>query len=432
MTEGIMTEEEMLEYRKDQIALLIDKYYSDNVTFRSFDMETVIEIALDKFLYSNLTIQEIEEEIKRAKIRFKNQPQHKAVTIPQQEVATPKEKIPAPVTKKEVVLPKPVEIPKNDEKEEEKVMEKEPQVSRVEKNHQMVYSILRRLIPLLNKEGIDYHLAGALSAYLYYGEESHRMHEDIDIHINEKDMDRFRAVCESLGFTFKDKRMNSPRVLKNGIPSGSHEVIAYTPNNDFHIGAFCFERVENGTIITKGYYHDEKNKPCAREVVLSSELAKEIYPKKQVMWEGIPVSVTSPEYIYKLKSYTKTEKDKDDIEFLESHMSQDRYRKIKELSKTGMFVQCVPVKALPATNKINHQSLENDNSELSKMLNDSKEEKNVEKEEKKEKEKPKEKVYLPPKRKEKNETGFTTRDAIIFTLVVLIGITVILLILLTK
>ena len=62
-----------------------------------------------------------------------------------------------------------------------------------------------------------------------YGEESKRIHDDIDLNMNEDDLGKFGEVCRQLGFDFHDNRMNSPRVLQNGIPHGDHEVVAEIP-----------------------------------------------------------------------------------------------------------------------------------------------------------------------------------------------------------
>ena len=177
--------------------------------------------------------------------------------------------------------------------------------------------------------------------------ESDRYHEDIDISINEDDIPKLKKVCEKMGLKFSDDRFNSPRVLKNNIPSGEHEVIARDENSDFHIGAFPFERLADGTIITKGYYHDSNNTPCCRENIISSQLASLIFGKETVDFRGIPLYITSPEYIYVLKNYTKKDKDLKDIEFLEDKIDKDKVNKIKELSKTDQVTQNVIVDKKP-------------------------------------------------------------------------------------
>ena len=165
----------------------------------------------------------------------------------------------------------------------------------VKKNHEEIYSKLEILAKKMNERGIDYQLAGALCSYIKYGVESNRTHDDIDINLNEKDIDKFREVCEEMGLQFQDNRLTTPRVLKNGIPSGEHEVIATLDGSDFHIGAFCFERKPDGTVINKGYYNDENGEIYTRNDVISPELASEIFGKEQVDFRGQKLMITPPE-----------------------------------------------------------------------------------------------------------------------------------------
>lgn len=203
----------------------------------------------------------------------------------------------------------------------------------VKSNHTEIYDKLEMLVKKLNEAQIDYQLAGALCAYIKYGVESSRTHDDIDINLNEDDIVKFKKICEEMGLHFQDNRLNSPRVLKNGIPAGEHEVIATLDGSDFHIGAFCFERKLDGTIINKGYYHDENNSPCCRCDIISPELANEIFGREEVDFRGQKLFITPPEYVYKLKSYTKKDKDLADIMFMEERIDKSKLERINELSK---------------------------------------------------------------------------------------------------
>ena len=203
----------------------------------------------------------------------------------------------------------------------------------VKENHEKIYSKLEVLIRKLNEKGIDYQLAGALCAYIKYGVESNRTHDDIDINLNEADINKFKEVCEEMGFQFHDNRLTTPRILKNGIPSGEHEVIAILDGSDFHIGAFCFERKPDGTVINKGYYHDENGQIFSRNDIMSPQLASEIFGREQAIFRGQKLFITPPEYIYKLKSYTHNSKDRVDLLFMESRIDRDKLARINELSK---------------------------------------------------------------------------------------------------
>ena len=108
----------------------------------------------------------------------------------------------------------------------------------VKQNHEEIYTMLEILVKKLNERGVDYQLAGALCAYIKYGVESNRTHDDIDINLNEVDINKFKEICEEMGLQFHDNRLTTSRVLKNGIPVGAHEVLATLDGSDFHIGVF--------------------------------------------------------------------------------------------------------------------------------------------------------------------------------------------------
>lgn len=203
----------------------------------------------------------------------------------------------------------------------------------VKENHKEIYDKLEILIKKLNERGVDYQLAGALCAYIKYGVESDRTHDDIDINLNERDMSKFKEVCEEMGLQFHDNRMTTPRILKNGIPAGDHEVLATLDGSDFHIGAFCFERKPDGTVINKGYYHDDRGQIYTRDEVISPELAEEIFGREEVDFRGQKLVITPPEFVYRLKNYTKKDKDLVDIMFMEGRIDKSKLERINELSK---------------------------------------------------------------------------------------------------
>lgn len=208
----------------------------------------------------------------------------------------------------------------------------------VKENHEQIYSKLEVLVKKLNENNIDYQLAGALCAYIKYGVESNRTHDDIDINLNEEDIDKFKKVCEEMGLQFHDNRLTTTRVLKNGIPSGEHEVLATLEGSDFHIGAFCFERKQDGTVINKGYYHDDSGQIFSRDEIIEPELAKEIFGREEVDFRGQKLTITPPEFVYRLKKYTKNDKDLVDINFMNERINKNKLEQIENLSKTSTIV----------------------------------------------------------------------------------------------
>ncbi len=283
-----------MESRKEFITTLVTKLYDKYDFLRVDSLDTVVEKTLDKYLDSNLSNDEIEDELFQILINRK----------------------------------KEVDFRYDSEN--------------VKDNHRMIYSKLKELVHLLNDNNIDYQLCGALCGYLKYGE-SNRVHDDLDFNINEKDIDSFKKICISLGYSFEDNRMNSPRTLKDGIPSGEHEIIAKDPNSRFHIGVFAFERMPDHSVINKLYYTDEQGNPCVREELYSPELASEIFPREVVSFDGEKVFITPPEYVYSLKEYTQSEKDKHDIAFYKDKIDNDRYRRIKKKAASGKIIRQIPV-----------------------------------------------------------------------------------------
>ena len=243
----------------------------------------------------------------------------------------------------------------------------------VKQNHEEIYTTLEILVKKLNERGVDYQLAGALCAYIKYGVESNRTHDDIDINLNEVDINKFKEICEEMGLQFHDDRLTTSRVLKNGIPVGTHEVLATLDGSDFHIGVFCFERKNDGTIVNKGYYHDENGQVYTRDDIISSALANEIFGREQVDFRGQKLTITPPEYVYKLKSYTKKDKDLVDIEFMKSRIDKDKLERIDKLSKFSR-IEHTKVKGLEQnfnyhthTYRLDHSEYTSDE-EVKKML----------------------------------------------------------------
>lgn len=315
-----LTLEEKREIRKEQITLLVKTYYEKFEFLRYEPLDLLIDKSLDLFLDNDISMYEINEKLIEAIMDRK------------------------------------------------KALDERYDDDKVRDNHEIIYGRLEQLVRLLNKNGVDYQLAGALCGYLKYGEESDRCHDDIDINLNEQDIGKFQRICESIGLNFEDNRLSSPRVLKNGIPSGEHEVISRDPDSDFHIGVFPFERLEDGTVISKGYYHDEQGDSCCREEIYSPELASELFGHEEIDFRGTPVTITPPEYIYMLKNYTRNQKDMHDIEFLENKIDKDKVAKIQKLSREGKVVQNVPVNSVPNVD-IHNSYIDGDN-ELGDMMSD--------------------------------------------------------------
>lgn len=366
-----MNTDEKRNIKRNQIIVLVQTYYHKFPFLQTESLDSLTNKAIDRYLDCDLSIDQINEEF--------------------------------------------IRIVK-DRREE---LEKRYDQKNVKQNHEMIYSKLEQLVDALNKEGIDYQLAGALCGYIKYGQESNRCHDDIDIHLNERDIAKFESICKQLGLKFQDNRLHSPRVLENGIPSGEHEVLASLDNSDFHIGAFCFERLADGTIITKGYYHDNKDNPCCREEIIGADLAKEIFEKEEVNFRGKPISITAPEYVYLLKQYTGSYKDQTDIQFLKDKIDMEKVARIQTLEKTEKYVQNIPVLDLPNAHKVS-TPMESPNNEMNEMLKEAKEAESPVKENSSVKEKPKQ--YVKNNSDVSSQRGFSTGYIIALILLSVIAI----------
>ena len=96
---------------------------------------------------------------------------------------------------------------------------------------------------------------------------------------------------------------------------------------------------------------------------------------------------------------------------MEDKIDQDKYHRIQELCKTDKYTQSVRVSELPATRTLNPKAIENDNSELSQMLVEAREDK-PEKVESKEKPKQMVKAENPPI----SQNGFAHKYIIVISI----------------
>lgn len=363
MPEALISSEEKRNIRRDQIALIVHKYYEKFEFLRYEPLELLTEKAIEMFLDTELSIEEINEKILEAVYDRKRD----------------------------------IEDRYDDDK--------------VRTNHETVYGLLETLVRKLNQAGVDYQLAGALCGYIKYGEESDRCHDDIDLTVNEADLPKFRKICLDLGLFYEDNRLNSPRVLKDGVPSGVHEVIAKDTNSGIHVGVFCFERLPDNTIILKGYYHDEDNNPCVREEIYGPDFTDLVFNHEEVDFRGTPVRIISPEFVYSIKEKSKKDKDQHDRDFLSSRINKRKYDLIKKIGKEEAIVQCVPV---------SEEELIHEDDSLGMMLDEAAQDDVVED---KQTQKEGNKVLVKTDSTKASEGGFISN--IFITTIALIGITVI-------
>ena len=184
----------------------------------------------------------------------------------------------------------------------------------------------------LNELSMNYYIAGAIGGYIDANIPLERKHEDLDILIEEKDVDKLKIVFENTDFDFYDNRFISEKVLNEyGYTDGDHEVCAWHKFSDFHIGFFLVSFDEYCYTISE--YFKDGNKQKKLDRILPIEYFKYQYNETPINYLGVNVKVARKELIYKNKKAMGREKDLFDIEKLESHLDYQILDGLKGLSK---------------------------------------------------------------------------------------------------
>ena len=198
----------------------------------------------------------------------------------------------------------------------------------LEENHKLVNESLVKFTTLFNQYGIDYYIVGALPCFLKIGQPLFRYHDDIDIMVNEEDIPKIAEIIELSGYIFQDDRFpNLDRfyeMLKNKPP---HTILAQHPDNEFHLGFFCFKREKDNSITMREYSHKLEN----GEVVVDV-LERQSDPIGTLLrYDEIPTTyleasfkTSTIESVYNLKGYTKRPKDITDMKKLEQFIDKNK------------------------------------------------------------------------------------------------------------
>ena len=184
----------------------------------------------------------------------------------------------------------------------------------------------------LNELSINYYIAGAIGGYIDAGISLERKHDDLDILIEEKDVEKLKIVFENTDFDFYDNRFISEKVLNEyGYTDGDHEVCAWHKFSDFHIGFFLVSFDEDSYTISE--YFKDNNKQKKLDRTLPIEYFKYQYNEVPINYLGVNVKVARKELIYKNKKAMGREKDLFDIERLERCLDYQILDGLKGLSK---------------------------------------------------------------------------------------------------
>ena len=192
----------------------------------------------------------------------------------------------------------------------------------LEDNHRLVISSLTKFCSLFNKYGIDYYIVGALPCFLKTNQPLFRYHDDIDIMVNEEDIPKIAEIMNIAGYKF----------------------LAQNPNNEFHLGFFCFKREQNNSITVREYSHRLDNDQVIVDVLerSSTPIGTALrYDDTPITYNGVKFKTSSIENIYKLKSYTKRPKDIIDMKKLEPYVDKTKLAMLSQYPNHNITVQNV-------------------------------------------------------------------------------------------
>ena len=201
----------------------------------------------------------------------------------------------------------------------------------MEENIKFVDEAIKFVAKKLNDINVDFYIVGAIGGYIDACVPLQRVHEDLDIMIEEKDIDKVKEAFLGSEYEFNDNRYDNNKVLNSfGYTDGDHEVYAQHKHSDFHIGFFLYCRDDEKYTMIE-YFKD--NGVCKRlERSLPINIFKYQY-NEDVLYDGLKVKVSRKEMIYKNKKVMNREKDIFDVNNLEDKIDYRILEGLKGLSK---------------------------------------------------------------------------------------------------
>ena len=174
----------------------------------------------------------------------------------------------------------------------------------------------------LNDNNINYYVVGALGAYIDCNLDTVRKHDDIDIMIEEKEIDRLKDLFENTDYIFYDNRKSSNKALnEKGFTEGAdHEVYAKYKDSEFHIGFFMYEKEDDKYSIIEYYKDDDTQKRLIRTLPIKYLYYQ--YDDNYKIYKGIRLKTVRVECIYKNKQNMDREKDKFDNNIFKEYINE--------------------------------------------------------------------------------------------------------------
>lgn len=201
-----------------------------------------------------------------------------------------------------------------------------------ETNSAFIIEVLRFICKKLNDKSINYYIGGAVGAYIDANIPFQRIHDDIDIMIEEKYLNELESIFRDTDFEYHDNRLSSTKILNEyGFTEGDHEVYAQHKYSDFHIGFFLYHCDNNSCTLTE--YFNDKGIQKKLERTFPIEFFKAQYNDSIIDYLDIKLKTIRKETIYKNKTVMNRKKDLFDIKILKPIIDVDKLNKLSGLSK---------------------------------------------------------------------------------------------------
>lgn len=210
-------------------------------------------------------------------------------------------------------------------------------------NHKLVKSSLTQFCSLFNQYGIDYYIVGALPCFLKTKQPLFRYHDDIDIMVNENDIPKIAKIIGETGYKFYDDRFPTiERFNEIQLKKPPHTILAQNPENEFHLGFFCFKREQDNSITVKEYSHRLDQGEVITDILerRSTPMGTALsYDETPIAYNDVEFKTSSIESVYKLKSYTKRPKDITDMKKLEPFIDKNKLSMLSQCHNENVIIK---------------------------------------------------------------------------------------------
>lgn len=185
----------------------------------------------------------------------------------------------------------------------------------------------------LNEISMEYYLVGAIGGYIDCNLDISREHDDIDIMIPEKDINKLYEIFKNSEYIFIDNRKHSNKILNDKwFTEGKyHDVYAIYKNNKFHIGFFLYSKTDKEYSIIEYFKNNNKQKRLIRTLPIGYFHYQ--YDNKFKIYRWIKLKTAKVECIYNNKKNMTRDKDKYDNLIFEKYIDKTIISKMSGKSK---------------------------------------------------------------------------------------------------